>query len=88
MPVSPAQLIPASLLASPVGGSMSRVMAAALQAADPAAAVNHHLIRQGHLLAVGNTEYDLGYFKRVFLVGAGKACAPMAELSSSSSVMS
>ncbi len=52
---------------------------AALQAADPRAAVLRHLTREGDTLIVPNhPEYDLSR-GRVVAVGAGKADAPMAQ---------
>ena len=71
--------MPASLQASPVGGSVSRVMAAALEAADPAQAISRQMVGCGSLLTIGGAAYDLSQFKRVYLVGAGKAGVPMAK---------
>ncbi|MDX1662156.1 MAG: DUF4147 domain-containing protein [Candidatus Promineifilaceae bacterium] len=55
---------------------------AALQAADPAAAVRSHLRREDHTLSLGPAErayhYDLRR-GRVFIVAAGKAALPMAH---------
>ncbi len=53
-------------------------MAAALDAVDPAAAVERWLRRDGERLHVADQVYDLAQFDRVLLVGAGKAGAPMA----------
>lgn len=54
------------------------VMAAALGAVDPAEAVRRHLRRRGDTLWVDGREYDLGRYRRVFVVGGGKASAAMA----------
>jgi hydroxypyruvate reductase len=73
------QLLTASLRDMPRGAAVARIMAAALEAVDPAAAVRRYLRRDGQHLLVGERAYDLGDYKRVFLVGAGKAGAPMAR---------
>lgn len=54
------------------------VLEAALDAAEPGAAVRRALRCEGDRLTVGGREYDLSYFRRVWVVGAGKASGPMA----------
>ena len=54
------------------------IFRAALEAVDPAAAIRRHLRRQGDRLQVGDHSYDLARLRRVLVVGAGKAGAPMA----------
>ena len=61
-----------------------RIIRAALQAVDPARAIQKAVHRDGNLLYVGGEqdagrEYDLGQYERVFVVGGGKAGAPMAQ---------
>lgn len=51
---------------------------AALAAVEPAAAVRAHVRREGDRLVVAGREYDLSRYHRIFVVGAGKASAPMA----------
>ena len=75
-----------------------RIMRAALQAVEPGAAVRRHLRRDGQYLTavvpcfrkgvVGavmkdGVVYDLSRFERVFVVGGGKAGAPMAAATAS-----
>ncbi len=55
------------------------VLEAALAAADPAQAVHRALHREGDILFVDDRPYDLRQFRRVLVVGAGKATAPMAH---------
>jgi glycerate 2-kinase len=55
----------------------TRVMRAALEAVEPAEAVRRALRREGDRLLVPRA-YDLGRYRRVIVVGAGKAGAPMA----------
>ncbi|MHB0987985.1 MAG: glycerate kinase type-2 family protein [Bellilinea sp.] len=68
-----------TLNALPRGDDVYRVLDAALQAADPAAAVFRFLSRNGNQLTAGGRTYDLAGIRRVFLIGAGKAGAPMAQ---------
>ncbi len=56
------------------------IMAAALKAVDPANAVRHAVSREGNALRIGGTTFDLSTISRVFVVGAGKASAPMAQV--------
>jgi glycerate 2-kinase len=51
----------------------------ALLAADPEEAVYRHLRLKRNLLRVGDVDYFLSKFKRVFLIGAGKASVRMAH---------
>ncbi len=55
------------------------IFAAGLRAADPAAAIRSQVCRQGNCLTVGGRAYDLDDFRRVILIGAGKATALMAK---------
>ncbi|NJN67837.1 MAG: DUF4147 domain-containing protein [Chloroflexaceae bacterium] len=68
-----------TLRLAPWGGVVTRILAAAVRAVEPAAAVRRHVRRDGPLLVVGSQTYDLRQYERVFLVGAGKAGAPMAR---------
>jgi glycerate 2-kinase len=60
-----------------------RIFRAALRAADPAAAVSHHLKVEAQSLIVGATvgakRYRLSAFDRIRVIGAGKATARMAQ---------
>jgi glycerate 2-kinase len=57
---------------------IAQVLAAALQAVDPAAAVRAHLALEGESLRIGGERYDLREIKRILVIGGGKAGAPMA----------
>ncbi len=71
---------PAILIPDPVRrGQIVPVLEAALDAVDPLAAVQHALHRDGDTLTVGDRAYDLAVFRRVFVIGAGKAGAPMVQ---------
>ncbi|MEJ5357549.1 MAG: glycerate kinase [Desulfobacterales bacterium] len=57
-----------------------RIFQAALCAVDPEEAVKRHLrLSPGGRLEVGGKTWDLERFRRVLVVGAGKATAPMAK---------
>lgn len=55
------------------------IMQAALEAVDPAGAVRRFVRRDGDLLIVGDSTYDLVDYQNVYVVGAGKADAAMAQ---------
>jgi hydroxypyruvate reductase len=73
------RLMTTTLRAADWGPRVARIMAAALSAVEPAAAVRQHLQRDGTRLNVAGQTYDLQDYARVLLVGAGKAGAPMAQ---------
>ncbi|GAB4442014.1 MAG: glycerate kinase [Chloroflexi bacterium OHK40] len=77
--MDPRRLWTDSLRASPRGEAITRILAAALAAVDPAAAVRRFLRRDGELLALGEHTLALRHVDRVIVVGAGKAGAPMAR---------
>jgi glycerate 2-kinase len=54
------------------------VLDAALRAVDPARAVHRQVSHQDDLLVVAGRRYDLGRYRRVYVVGGGKASVPMA----------
>ena len=54
------------------------ILQAALSAVDPLLATQRFLQRQDNVLTVGDRAYDLDRYARVFVIGAGKAGAPMA----------
>lgn len=55
------------------------IFRAGLRAVDPRVAVKRHVRRQGDSLVMGDRTYSLADFKNVFVIGAGKASAAMAE---------
>ncbi len=55
------------------------IFQSALRAADPYQAVMRHVSVAGSLLSAGGVKYDLGKFKKIIAVGAGKGTAPMAQ---------
>src|SRR5262245_170813 len=77
MIMNPELLQTASLRAVPKGAALTGILAAALDAVEPAAAVRRFLRRAGDELYVGEQRYDLARYERVLLIGVGKAGAPM-----------
>lgn len=71
-------LLTHTLRTVPWGGAVTDVLAAALEAADPATAVQRFLRRDGARLIVGEQTYALDAGGRVLLVAVGKAAAAMA----------
>lgn len=59
--------------------ALEHILRAGLDAVDPQRAVRRHVHRKGEELSVGDRSYDLDHFRRILLVGAGKATAPMAK---------
>lgn len=50
---------------------------AGVQAVDPIRAIHRHVRRDGQMLYVGTTAYDLNAYQHVYVVGGGKAGASM-----------
>ncbi|MHC1785011.1 MAG: glycerate kinase [Anaerolineaceae bacterium] len=61
------------------GKEITRIVQAALVAADPEEAVRNCLNRNGDILSAGEKVYHLGSFKHIYLLGAGKASFAMAK---------
>lgn len=56
-----------------------RILTAALERVEPEAAIARHVKRAGEVLTVDGRQYSLRDYRRVFVIGAGKAGAPMAR---------
>jgi glycerate 2-kinase len=63
----------------PQAKQVNRVIASALEAADPGAAVGFAMRLEGSHLEVAGQSLDLSTFRRIRLVGAGKASQAMAR---------
>ncbi len=75
MPFAPSVLRPNPELRS----SILQILEAGLKAVDPAAATRRFLQREGDRLTVADHTYDLGRYRHIYVIGAGKAGAPMAQ---------
>ncbi|MDA0840418.1 MAG: glycerate kinase [Planctomycetota bacterium] len=56
-----------------------RIFDAAIRAVEPGEAVSRHVRRDRNVIEIGSVKYDLDNCSGVYVVGAGKANAPMAE---------
>ncbi len=56
-----------------------RIFYAGLQAVEPGSAVKRYCRLVGDRFYIGNIDFDLSKFKNLFVIGAGKAAAPMAK---------
>ena len=72
------RLTTSSIKTLPWGNSIRRVLGAALQAVEPGAAVRRWMARKENTLYLAEYEYPLHRYRRVLLVGVGKAAVPMA----------
>ncbi|MBI4773638.1 MAG: glycerate kinase [Deltaproteobacteria bacterium] len=54
-----------------------RIVRAAIRAVDPGAAIRRTCRRDDNLLYIGDRAYDLSGLEHVYIIGAGKAGAPM-----------
>lgn len=70
------------LFAGKPNGALRRkaasILTAAVRAVEPASAVRRVMSRRGERLRIGGRQYDLRRIRRILVVGAGKASAPMA----------
>ncbi len=57
----------------------NRILKAALKAADPAEAVRRHVRLNGNQLIAGGKRYRLSTYRNMYVIGAGKAAAKMAQ---------
>ena len=55
----------------------ARIWTSALRAVDPESAVREHVRRTGNILQVQNHRLNLNSYRKVWVLGAGKASAPM-----------
>ncbi len=75
--MNPEAFLTATLRALPHGAAVARILAAAVAAVEPGAAVRRFLHCDDDRLVAGDAVYDLNAFERVWIVGAGKASIPM-----------
>ncbi len=76
--ILPTRFMTHSLNAAPWGQRAARIMAAAIQAVEPGAAVAQYMRLEDERLIISEQVYNLNKYRRIFLIGAGKAGAPMA----------
>ena len=66
-------------MASSLRRQALRILNAAVKAVDPKEAVLRHVTIHGGTLIAGPRRYSLSSFRNIYVVGAGKAGAPMAQ---------
>jgi len=66
-----------SLRTAPEGERLTRIFAAAITAVEPGATVGRFVQRDGDILTISGREYNLQLFRRVVLLGIGKAAVAM-----------
>jgi len=57
----------------------ARIWSAGLRAVDPALAVRRIMGRKGSTLRINGRRFDLGRIRKLWVIGAGKAAAPMGQ---------
>ena len=75
--LSAESFLTSSLRLAREGDSITRILAAAINALEPGAAVKRFVRRSGDILVVAGREYRLADFRSVRLFGVGKAALAM-----------
>ena len=75
--LSAESFLTSSLRAAPEGGRVTRILCAAITAVEPGAAVGRFVRRDGDMLTISGRAYNLQLFRRVVLLGMGKASIAM-----------
>ena len=75
--LSAESFLTASLRRIPDGQAIARILAASIQAVEPSAAVERFVSRSGDGLKVAGRVYQLSSFRKVCLLGIGKAAPAM-----------
>ena len=75
----PDQITTASLSRLTSGMALSTILAAAINAANASDAILQHVQKDSSKLIIDGRVYDLNQYKRIIVIGAGKAGVPMAS---------
>lgn len=76
---APVPSIPSPIDVPTVRELITDLLSSALTSVEPASAIRRLVLRQGDSLTVGERTYDLRAYDRIFVVGGGKAGAPMTQ---------
>lgn len=77
--MEPDRFLTETLRDSPYGKDICKILAAAINAVDPAACVRRFVKRDGNSrVQVAGRAYDLSVYKRIFIIAIGKASLAMA----------
>ncbi len=79
MVIPPGQFATASLRSFPSGEDICRVLSATIHCADAGIFVKNKLSIEGGKLVTPAASYDLAQYRRILVIGAGKAVIPMAQ---------
>ncbi len=79
MIIQPDRITSYSLLRSSRGDDIRRVLVAAINGINAGEAIKRHVIYYANHLVIDRLDYDLSKFRRIFIIGVGKACTPMAD---------
>ena len=71
------QLMTSSLRSLPQGGKIAEILAHSVNSVNPAHCVREHLKRAGRELVINGDKISLDQYRRVLLIGFGKASLPM-----------
>ncbi len=74
----PEQFTTYSLRRSARGNDICRIMAEAINSVNAEDIIQKHVTSDANHLIVDNTRYDLNNYQQIYVIGAGKACVPMA----------
>lgn len=74
----PEQFTTYSLLRTARGNDICRIMAEAINCVNAEEIMQKHVTYDANHLIVDNTRYDLNNYEQIYVIGAGKACVPMA----------
>ncbi|MGA2503773.1 MAG: DUF4147 domain-containing protein [Anaerolineales bacterium] len=64
---------------APEGERITRILFATINAIEPGLAVRRHVVRDGDVLTISGRDYDLRAYRRVVLLGMGKASVAMSD---------
>ena len=79
MILQPGQFSTQSLHSSPAGEDICRILAAAVNSADAGEAIRKAVYRQENRLYIAGAPILLDRYRRIMVIGAGKAAVPMAD---------
>lgn len=79
MLIPPGKFSTYSIRSSPWSDQVCRLLAATIDAADPASLIRKNISFGSGKLALPGTQLAIEDFDRIFVIGAGKAVVPMAE---------
>jgi len=79
MQIQPDKFTTESLSTCPEKEVVQRILASAIQAVEPATAVQNYVLRQNNFLLVNGLKYDLSEYENIYLIAIGKASRAMSE---------